>query len=215
MSGTLICPTSKLEQFPWETVNALGPHIIWLLFAAWVLWWIGPARMDVLLASIQKFKVSGIEFEFQRSLELATEARGGKVSQEHINLSAKRLVQSRNLTSEAKILWIDDTPENNTFERTLFEKAGANITVVVSSEKARRCLEYFSYDIILSDIRRDSDDKAGIHFLQTLCKHQNKIPIIFYVGKVINSVPTGAFGITDSPDELVHLVLDALARCRS
>ena len=41
-------------------------------------------------------------------------------------------------------------------------------------------------------------------------------PIIFYVGRLDASagVPAGAFGVTNRPDELLQLVLDALARAR-
>lgn len=39
-------------------------------------------------------------------------------------------------------------------------------------------------------------------------------PIIYYVGSADPSrpVPVGAFGLTARPDELLHLVMDALER---
>ena len=40
--------------------------------------------------------------------------------------------------------------------------------------------------------------------------------VVFYVGRVDRAagVPAGSFGITNRPDELLHLVMDALERCR-
>jgi hypothetical protein len=38
---------------------------------------------------------------------------------------------------------------------------------------------------------------------------------VFYVGHVEGPCPSSAFGVADRPTELVHLVLDSLARTRS
>jgi CheY-like chemotaxis protein len=57
---------------------------------------------------------------------------------------------------------------------------------------------------------------AGIDMLKDLAKQEVTLPVIFYVGHVEPGAPApaGAFGITDRPDQLLQLILDALARTR-
>jgi hypothetical protein len=40
------------------------------------------------------------------------------------------------------------------------------------------------------------------------------VPLLLYTTESLPSVPAGAFGSTDRPDELLHLVIDALERHR-
>jgi PleD family two-component response regulator len=206
---------SKHGSFPWETINALGPHVVWILFAVGILCWVGRSRLDTLLTRVQKLSVAGIEVEFKQTLKQAADARGEDVPAVDLGRAARRLAQSTALLTGARLLWIDDEPDNNRFERALLEGAGASVNQVVSSEQAWQSLNRAAYDLIISDIRRGVDDKAGTDLLQTLVAEGRKTPVIFYVGEISGPVPEGAFGIADSPDELVHLVLDALARRRS
>ena len=205
----------KHDAIPWGTINALGPHLIWFLFAIGFLCWIGRSRLDALLTRVQKLNVAGVEVEFQQTLKQAADARGEDVPAVDLGRAARRLAQSTALLAGARLLWIDDEPDNNRFERALLEGAGANVDEAVSSNEARRNLGRAAYDLILSDIRRGDDSEAGIDFLQILVDEGWKTPVVFYVGEVSGPVPEGAFGIADSPDELVHLVLDCLARRRS
>ena len=56
--------------------------------------------------------------------------------------------------------------------------------------------------------------KAGIEFLQKLVANNMRLPMIFYVVKMHEErgTPPYAFGITNSPSELVHLVMDVIER---
>lgn len=70
------------------------------------------------------------------------------------------------------------------------------------------------FDLVISDIARGEDPAAGLGTPRALTNQGTRVPVIFYVGQALRPIPQDAFGITDRPDELVHLVLDALARCR-
>lgn len=210
-----IAAEPKHNAVPWDTINALGPHVLWLLFAIALLFWIGRSRLDALLARIEKVNFAGVELQFEQAIVQAAAARGESLPSATINRAARRLAQSSALLVDAKLLWVDDNPDSVLFERALFEKAGAKICLVTSSEQAWQNLNHTNYDLILSDIRRGEDQKAGTDLLQRMVNENRNAPVIFYVGKATKPVPEGAFGITDSPDELVHLVLDALARHRS
>ena len=70
------------------------------------------------------------------------------------------------------------------------------------------------YDLILSDIARPTGEPTGLDFLEQYRGHGWSPPLIFYISVVDEDqpVPLGAFGLTNRPDELVHLVIDALER---
>ena len=73
------------------------------------------------------------------------------------------------------------------------------------------------YDLILSDMARDDKAMAGLEFLEQCRKESKSIPVIFYIGVLdpTKGVPPQAFGITNRPDELLHLTLDVLERKKS
>ena len=215
MINVQVSTETKHDAIPWDTVNALGPHLLWFFFAVGFFCWIGKSRLDALLNRVQKLSVAGVEVEFKQALKRAAKARGEDVPAVDLGRAARRLAQSTALLAGAKLLWIDDQPENNRFERALLEEAGAIVTQAISSDQAWQFLNRAAYDLILSDIRRGTANEAGTDFLRILVDEDRKTPLVFYVGEILGPVPQGAFGIADSPDELVHLVLDALARHRS
>jgi CheY-like chemotaxis protein len=119
------------------------------------------------------------------------------------------------LTDGARLLWIDDLPDNNRIEIKLLESAGARVDIQVTSAGAQSAISQVTYDVILSDVDREGDNTAGLKFAAELAQTRNSPPVIFYTGVAQKPVPPFAFGITDRPDELVHLILDLLARARS
>ena len=83
-----------------------------------------------------------------------------------------------------------------------------------STEDALEKLRNGRYDVVFSDMVRGNDGTAGLTFLEKLRERDKTTPVILYIG-VINpdkGVPAGAFGITNRPDELLYLTMDALER---
>ena len=62
---------------------------------------------------------------------------------------------------------------------------------------------------MISDISRDNGKQDGIEGLKQLRAAKVTCPAVFY-----EPVPEGALGITNRPDELLHLVIDGLERAR-
>ena len=205
----------KAPSFPWDTVNALGPHLLWVGFLLWVLIWIGKNRLVELLSRVQKFNLAGVEIEFRNTLEQAAESRQQTVPAVDLGHASRRLARSVELMRDARILWVDDEPENNRLEVSLFEEAGARVDIATTSEAALGALQRTRYDVILSDIARGDEGDAGLVLAGRLASDGRSPPLIFYVDNVQKPVPPAAFGITRRPDELLHLVLDVLARSRS
>ena len=120
----------------------------------------------------------------------------------------------------APLLWIDDHPEWNEAETALLRQLGFHVVASRSTEDALRRLRRQTesslgpFRVILSDIARGSRRTAGVEALPRLREVAPDTPVIFYVGEMTSDrvPPKGSAGITDSPDQLLHLVLDALER---
>jgi CheY-like chemotaxis protein len=113
-----------------------------------------------------------------------------------------------------QILWLDDHPENNLNERRMFRQLNAEIDIAKSTEEALEILKSSHYDLVISDMARGNEATAGLEFLEEFRKRNKMTPVIFYVGvyEPGKGVPGQSFGITNRPDELLHLTLDALER---
>lgn len=119
-----------------------------------------------------------------------------------------------------RVLWVDDTPTNNTVERNIMERLGATITLATSTDEALNKIGGELYDIIISDMGRREDGRdnqeAGYDLLGRLRKSlkPNMIPFIIYAGWNAPSPDVaqarGAFGSTSNPLELLQLVSSAV-----
>ena len=84
----------------------------------------------------------------------------------------------------ARILWVDDVPKNNEWERLTLRHLGAHVTSVTRTETAIECLEAESYDLIISDISRQDLHREGIDALPRLSAAASATAVVFYVGHV-------------------------------
>ncbi|MEJ2207065.1 MAG: response regulator [Gemmatimonadota bacterium] len=129
----------------------------------------------------------------------------------------RRALAARTALRGARILWIDDHPEWIEWERRMLERLEIEVTTAANTGRALKELGADSYDLILSDIARGSRRDEGVAALPNLRSVAPDTPVIFYVGAVDEGrgLPPGSAGITNQPDELLHLVLDVLERRRS
>ena len=120
------------------------------------------------------------------------------------------------LAEGARILWLDDAPARSAKEAEIFTSLGAGVTRARTTEEAVKRLKGEDFDLIISDIARGDTPDAGVRALPRLRRLAPSTPVIFYVGTLRPDLgpPPGAFGITNDPEELVHLVFDALERVR-
>lgn len=120
----------------------------------------------------------------------------------------------RPLLRGSRVLWVDDNPGDNLYERTLLTALGVSIDVALSTKEAKYLGAKLPYDLILSDITRGSNACAGLEMLSELRQEKIVAPLIYYVGRVDpeKPPPMGAFAITNKPDELLHFVFDVLER---
>ena len=113
-----------------------------------------------------------------------------------------------------RVLWVDDCPENNFYERIALSQLGLAVDLAISTTEGLRAAEYLTPDVIISDMERAGQQDAGMELLGALRQRGLSTPVLFYIRQVDPSLgtPRGAFAITERPDELLHCVLDVLER---
>jgi CheY-like chemotaxis protein len=209
-----------LENMLIELIKII-PSILWFFLFIFVFFLFYRPIRDQLLPNLSSFKAYGIEFTIVQdlmdaALELAEKSPQWKVEvpNEDKKRALNRAKKHLKIFRDAQILWVDDHPENNLNERRMFRQLKAEMDIAKSTEEALDILEKMNYDLVISDMDRGNEPTAGMQFLLQFRQDNNTTPVIFYIGVIApeKGVPPYAFGITNRPDELLHLCLDALER---
>lgn len=129
------------------------------------------------------------------------------------------LRRNTDVLRHAAVLWIDDRPELSRAEEALLRRLHAELHRVMDTEEALAYagLGAMPIDLIISDIGRPRSHRAGLEDLPKVREAFPDSPVIFYVRSTEGrgGVPEGAAGLTSSPEELLHLILDVLERKRA
>jgi hypothetical protein len=199
------------DRFPWDLLIPILPQLIALLLLVGLLVMIGPRRIAAMARRIKKIGFAGLEIELEEIVRDAAEHRGGGVSPAQADRAAHRLAQAATLLSCTRLLWVDDAPEGNVLEIKALRRLCVAIDLAQSNEDARRALSSGIYDLVISDIERESEGSAGMAMVNEVQRAPFPPILIYYVGRE-RPLPEGAFGLTTRPDELFHLIVDALSR---
>lgn len=134
--------------------------------------------------------------------------------------AASKLVSSqadptRNKAAQRTILWVDDRPDNNIFERKAMKAYSIECTLATSTKEALQKISASRFDVIISDMSRPRDFRAGYTLLESLRAGGNQTPYFIYAGSrarehAVEALRRGAQGSTNSPDELIEMVLASL-----
>ena len=115
------------------------------------------------------------------------------------------------------MLWVDDHPQNQAYERQALEALGIRIVMAPSTESALQVLKNQKFDVIISDMSRPPDERAGYTLLDALHQHSNNTPFVIYSGSGsgedrAEARTRGALGSTNRVTELYEYVLSAIGR---
>ena len=119
--------------------------------------------------------------------------------------------------SQATVLWVDDHPDNNIHERQSLEALGVSFQLATSTEEALDKVAKRHFDVIISDMNRPPDSRAGYTLLENLRTSGDQTPFIIYAGASapgykVEARRRGALGSTNRASELFEYVLAALQR---
>jgi CheY-like chemotaxis protein len=173
-----------------------------------------------LIPRISRFEALGVKVEVSQ-LQSALEKQAKSVGSPGVVLPPNaiegvltRALRVQPVFQGATILWVDDKPGNNLPFRQVLRTLGAGVEPARSTAEALALASTSSFDLVVSDVDRAGEN--GIDGLKQLRNAGVTAPAVFYVLRVDSSRPTPetALGITNRPDELLHLVIDGLERAR-
>jgi CheY-like chemotaxis protein len=113
------------------------------------------------------------------------------------------------------VLWVDDRPRNNVYERRAMESAGLEFTLALSTGEALDILARRRFAAIISDMGRPEGTLEGYVLLDAVRRTDPTTPYFIYAGTWADThrdeaVSRGAQGATKRPDELIDMVVAAV-----
>jgi CheY-like chemotaxis protein len=113
-------------------------------------------------------------------------------------------------TKFARVLWVDDHPDNNLYETVALENLGKFVTKTTSTQAAMVYLSKLKFDLALTDLGRSGNPLAGLDFVRQARMAHPQLPLVVYTMDAARHrqdlVETGADAVVDRPDALVAAV---------
>lgn len=119
-----------------------------------------------------------------------------------------------------RVLWVDDRPDNNAFERQAFEAMGLRFTLALSTSEAFEALSQARFAAIISDMGRREGPREGYVLLDRLRKEGDRTPLFFYAASAapehkLETSEHGGQGCTSNAQELFAMVTRAVIQRQS
>jgi CheY-like chemotaxis protein len=208
-------PGSQVLASTTDSVIEIIPSLLWIVFAAALVAVFYKPIRDEVIPRLSSLKLpGGIELALRERVAAAAARRPAvTLSEKDESRIVKRLERSADVLKGALILWVDDDPDGNLNEAQMLRSLGAWIEFATTSQRGRELLRKGKFDVVISDIDRESREDEGLQFVKQI---RGEPPTILYVRKLEQELgtPAHAFAITNRPDQLLHYVLDALDRER-
>lgn len=176
-----------------------------------------------------KVKALGVEASVIRQREQAVAALGAATVAKHGSTSGgagdaadfKAITDAlpsptaQQRLQHSHVLWVDDVPDNNRFERQALEALGVWVEISTSTADALTRTQETSYDLIISDMTREPDPQAGYTLLGKLRERGDQTPFVIYAGSSSPQLTAaararGAIDYLNDPAALVRLVTTIL-----
>jgi CheY-like chemotaxis protein len=151
-----------------------------------------------------------------------TKSSGHAAAPEDVSQAAKSVVgvmqqaketadSSSNQPQGRHILWVDDRPDNNVYERSAFEAMGFSFRLALSTSEALQILREERFAGIISDMGRREGPTEGYVLLNAIRSKGDQTPFFIYAGSNApkherEAAEQGAQGSTNEPRELFELV---------
>jgi hypothetical protein len=133
----------------------LVPTLLWWALVVGVVYFLRVPLRDELLPRLTTISLFGVELGLAREqLDQAILNRSMSASSGEKAWVLDRLQRSAPLVRGARILWVDDTPDNNIHERRLLQSAGAVVDTATTTQQALSMLGSGHYDVVISDLHR-------------------------------------------------------------
>ncbi len=178
--------------------------------------------------TISSVQVGPINFKMQEAAVEATAsaARNWQASSpiQKVDVPRIRAAVSRafapeiadNLIGKA-ILWVDDNPANNELAVRALRKLQLEVDQATSTQAGLDAMQRRHFDLIISDMGRGDNMRAGYELLGAIRRQANAIPFLIFAGSDTKefrqeALERGAQLSTNDMLELIDTVIDHLGR---
>ena len=117
------------------------------------------------------------------------------------------------------ILWVDDHPDNDIYQRQALAELGVKFVLAGNTQEAMSAIRARipKIDVIVSNFRRSGDLQAGYSLLAAVLKVPEPPPYIIYSGTsnvtlVAEAKAKGAFGQASRAKDLFELIISAVKK---
>jgi CheY-like chemotaxis protein len=154
--------------------------------------------------------------QLARDMDEAVEARKARGAERGSDEAKKRLAESLGIRP-ARVLWVDDDPDNNLLEVSTLLHMGLSVVQATSTAAALRYEERMHFDLVITDLTRDRDggQTAGVEFIRELRARGFLRPVFVYAGDIEArrelAAAAGAAVVTTAPGVLFDAVLQHVA----
>jgi CheY-like chemotaxis protein len=216
-----------------KAITELFGALAWPILVGFVIIRFGPA-MNEFFTSLGEFTFKGAGFEAsakRKQAEAAAALAAAAAAQPDADATPESTARSAREAAEvvadavtprvlrkasrATVLWVDDRPENNNYERQSLQALGVTFVMARSTEEALQKINGQRFDAIISDMGRPPDARAGYTLLDQLRASKDQTPFVIYTGSnapehKAEARKRGALGSTNRASELFEYVLSAL-----
>lgn len=178
--------------------------------------------------AIKSVTVGPVGFQLQEAAEEAAVAAArdwkAKVPRQRLDVQKIRRTVGQAFTPQVadklfgkSILWVDDIPTNNELGVRALRKLQLEVEQATSTEQALSAMQRRHYDLIISDMGRGSNMRAGYELLNAIRSQGNQEPYFIFAGEDRpefrqEAAQQGAQLSTNDMLELVDQVIKYLGR---
>ncbi len=133
-----------------------------------------------------------------------------------VNVTSGTKIKNAYGKSRNRILWVDDRPENNIYERRAFEAQGIEFSLALSTNEAIELLKTNKFSAIISDMGRKEGPQEGYVLLEKMKLIDDKTPFMIYAGSNLPehkkmARERGAIGSTGKAEELFQIIMSIIS----
>jgi CheY-like chemotaxis protein len=116
-----------------------------------------------------------------------------------------------------QVLWVDDRPENNVYERQAFEAVGITFKLSLNTQDALDQLSRHKFASVISDMGRKEGPREGYALLDAMRQKNDQTPLFFYATSrapehIRETKEHGGQGCTNDANELFQMVTRTVIR---
>ena len=167
-----------------KSLSSVLSAVAWLLTLPLLVW-------ALLTRRVQSFSVAGASFNLREAVDATARAArdwnrqsGKPIDVRRIRATAERAFRPENhdnLTGKS-ILWVDDNPNNNSLAVRALRKYGLEVEQVLSTEAAMEVLGRQRLDLVISDMGRAANMRAGYELLDAVRSRGISTPFFIFAG---------------------------------